>query len=84
MVTELALKKNSKFLENISQTSDVTKLKNLLATSANSCLKLLVLLIKDFIFKKIPLELTDDEKRKLCRYKNQFRQVAALGSKRKR
>lgn len=84
MVTEGAIKKNALFLRSISETSDSQKIKNILARSAGSCLKLLVLIVKDFLYKKIPLELTDEEKKKLLRYKAQFRNVAALGTKRTR
>lgn len=84
MVSAAVLQKNSAFLKSLTQTSDGIKLKSLIATSANSCLKVLVLLVKDFIYKKIPLELTEDEKKKLYRYKKRFRQVASLGSKRTR
>lgn len=84
MVTETALKKNYVFLRSLSQTSDNQKLKTLLAKSAHSCLKLMVLIVKDFLYKKIPLELTDEEKKKLIKYKSQFRNIAAMGSKRTR
>lgn len=80
MVSETSLKKNSLFLKSLCQTDNKQKLKALLCTSANSCLKLLVLLVKDFIYKKIPLELTDAEKKKLCRYKSHFRKLVMLGT----
>lgn len=84
MVSETALKKNALFLRSLSQTDDNQKLKTLLVTSANTSLKLLVLLVKDFIYKKIPIQLTDEEKKKLARYKNHIRTVASLGAKRTR
>lgn len=84
MVTENAIKRNSVFLRSISQTSGSHKLKTLLQTSANSGLKLLVLLVKDFIYRKIPLELSNEEKKKILKYKNQFRALASMGSKKPR
>lgn len=84
MVSDIALHKNATFLRSISETSDTKKLKSLLLSSKNTSLKFLVLLVKDFIYKKIPLELSAEERQRLATYKARIRAVATLGAKKTR
>lgn len=84
MVTEDQLRKNSGFLKSIREAKDINEVKKILTAAGNSCLKVLLLVIKACIFKHIPLELTEDEKKKLKSYKSKLRMVAQLKSNKSR
>jgi hypothetical protein len=81
MVNELAIRRRSDFLLDLSHAKNIPRIKYILQTCSKASLKFLILLLRDFIFQKIPLELNEDEKRKLKRYKNHLRRVTTLNPK---
>ena len=84
MVTAVQLKKNSHFLKSIREAKDLKDVKKILISAGNSCLRVLLLIIKAIVFKKIPLELTEEETQKLKSYKSKLRCVAELNSNKSR
>jgi len=81
MVSQKQLQKNSWFLKALRDSKNVNQLRTILNSAAQSCLRVLVLLIKACVLKKIPLDLNDIERRKLARYKSVLRHISDLGFK---
>jgi len=83
MVSKKQLEKHSDFLKELKSIAGNGKLiKRKIKGAATSCLKVLVLLVKDCLYAKIPLtDLTPDEKKKLARYKSMLRNILSLNSK---
>jgi len=83
MVSKKQLEKHSEFLKELKAIAGNGKLiKRKIKGAATSCLKVLVLLVKDCLNKKIPLtDLTPDERKKLARYKSMLRNILSLDSK---
>ena len=75
MVTQKQLQKNTSFLKDLHEAGSLRKLRTLLKSAADSCLKVLLLLVKDCVNRKIPLRLEPKERQRLGRYKEPLRQI---------
>lgn len=82
MVTKNQLEKNSNFLKSIRQAKDLKEVKKILISAGNSCLKVLLLVIKACVFNQIPL--AEEDRQKLKAYKSKLRCVTELKSNKSR
>jgi hypothetical protein len=80
MVTENQLQKSSAFLKSLRHAKDGKDIKKILKDAAIGCLKVLLSVIKACVEKHIPLQLTEEETKKIKSYKSKLRNMVDLKS----
>ena len=78
MVSQLVIQTHAPLLRSLSNTSDKKILKNIIVDTKPRGLRVLVSLIKDYLSEKIPLEVTEDERKKLNSYKSKLRAIVDM------
>ena len=84
MVTTKQLEKSAIFLKALHGAKNPNRIKDILRSAATSCLNVLLLLIKDCINLRIPLQLEPSEKRRIDKYRQFIRGLTGKREKRTR
>lgn len=85
MVTKQQLTKHADFLRQIHDAPSVVALKRILRMASHACIKVLLSIVRDCLYKKIPLDAIDgQDHKKLMRYKKLLRHVASLNPQKER